>query len=1035
MVALAQSYPHGVLDEALYTPHFARIGVQDIPRDVVACLQVDAQGFLWIGGGDGLIRYDGRRYEPITLWNGPNGGNIGWVRAMQAGPDGRVWIASEIQGLLVFDPVSGKVQTTLASMAPGQRSAIVALALDGEGTLWIGQDGGGLSSLDTHHPRLQRYATGPGRGQLPDPHVRALLVDRQGALWVGTRTGVQRLRQGSPVFEAVAWPAAGPGPGSVTALAEARDGTVLAGMGHGGVLLMPPKGAAAHWLTGGPPAQRAAGSVTSMLPVDEHQVWVGRRNGISIYTRGDPALPFELQQHLAHDPRRLEGLPADEISTLTRDAQGRIWVGGFGTGLLRHDPTNQSLWVRGADLDPRSPVADPDLRALLEQPAGTVWAAPHAGQLLQLGPDLRVRRQVRLPADGSPTGPSPLSALTRASDEGVWAANDSQIYRLDRQGRVLWRHVHGLGFVRRLWAQADDTLWLATLDGLYRWPRRAAAPERLHLSTGQRSEGEINALTPGPDGRLWVGSDRGLFTVRPEGAALLEPVRMDPAHGLASPVVLELLFDHANRLWVDTAMAGLHRAKDWQAARLQFDPVSERHGRSGRPFGANLMEDALGRLWTHMHVYDPATDRMEVLNEAQGATQGTGWFYARAALHDGRMLIGGSKGLLVIHPARHTMDQPLPPISLSGLRLGDGEWRPVTALQQIVIPRETPALEASFALLNGPTRPTLRLAYRLKGWDKTWNRASTLSQQVSYSHLPGGNYVLQVRALDSERPGEIRTLDLPVQVPKAWWERWWGRALQGAGVLALLFALLQWRTTRLRQRQAELEDKVRSRTAELEQASRTDALTGLRNRQHLSEDIQKEISLSRRRHDSRQRTGTAPLPLMDDADLVLFLIDLDHFKQVNDLHGHAAGDAVLRQIADRLRLVFRDSDLLVRWGGEEFLVVARQTDRRHAAVLAERLRAVVATTPFLLPGGGMLARTCSVGFCSFPPDPTRPDLLDWPACLHIADEALLRVKRQQRNAWLGLTQVDLTPPRQAQMAHSPVETIGSPGCVWEQGPA
>ncbi len=142
--------------------------------------------------------------------------------------------------------------------------------------------------------------------------------------------------------------------------------------------------------------------------------------------------------------------------------------------------------------------------------------------------------------------------------------------------------------------------------------------------------------------------------------------------------------------------------------------------------------------------------------------------------------------------------------------------------------------------------------------------------------------------------------------------------------------------------------------------------------------------------------------LRDDAGLVFFLFDIDFFKQVNDQHGHAAGDAVLKQVSARLARVFRDTDYLVRWGGEEFLVVARATPHAHAAELAERARAAVADQPFDLDDGGCLSRTCSIGFCCFPLSTVHADALGWDAVVNIADAALYAVKSAGRDGWLGV---------------------------------
>ena len=128
--------------------------------------------------------------------------------------------------------------------------------------------------------------------------------------------------------------------------------------------------------------------------------------------------------------------------------------------------------------------------------------------------------------------------------------------------------------------------------------------------------------------------------------------------------------------------------------------------------------------------------------------------------------------------------------------------------------------------------------------------------------------------------------------------------------------------------------------------------------------IEDEISLTLHRFESWQRQPASEPTL--DHDLVFYMLDIDFFKAVNDQYGHAVGDAALVKTARRLRSVIRETDFLIRWGGEEFLLVARATHAGEAAVLAERLRAVVADQPFDIGDGRSLVVTCSIGFASFP---------------------------------------------------------------------
>ena len=132
------------------------------------------------------------------------------------------------------------------------------------------------------------------------------------------------------------------------------------------------------------------------------------------------------------------------------------------------------------------------------------------------------------------------------------------------------------------------------------------------------------------------------------------------------------------------------------------------------------------------------------------------------------------------------------------------------------------------------------------------------------------------------------------------------------------------------------------------------------------------------------------------------LLDIDHFKSKSTTsHGHAAGDAVLVQMRERLQEVFREADYLVRWGGEEFLVVARNTSRAAAPELAERARRSVGDRPFMLPQGRTLLRTCSIGFACFPLAPSQPRAAGWALAVDLADAALYAAKREGRNRWVG----------------------------------
>jgi diguanylate cyclase (GGDEF)-like protein len=136
-----------------------------------------------------------------------------------------------------------------------------------------------------------------------------------------------------------------------------------------------------------------------------------------------------------------------------------------------------------------------------------------------------------------------------------------------------------------------------------------------------------------------------------------------------------------------------------------------------------------------------------------------------------------------------------------------------------------------------------------------------------------------------------------------------------------------------------------------------------------------------------------------DSDVVFLLIDIDHFKRVNDAYGHAAGDRLLQQVARQLTAILRDSDVVARWGGEEFLVISRFTNRERAHELAERIRRKIEALETVLPGGAVIRVTCSIGFAAFPFSRSAPESVGWEGVVSIADLACYAAKREGRNVW------------------------------------
>lgn len=196
-----------------------------------------------------------------------------------------------------------------------------------------------------------------------------------------------------------------------------------------------------------------------------------------------------------------------------------------------------------------------------------------------------------------------------------------------------------------------------------------------------------------------------------------------------------------------------------------------------------------------------------------------------------------------------------------------------------------------------------------------------------------------------------------------------------------------------------VHSKLKASYNKIKKISQTDQLTGLKNRHFLRKYILTDVKKLLRSYGKLPSLKSNTIP---DDDMIFFLIDLDHFKRINDTFGHSAGDNILKSMKDILSGIFRETDYLIRWGGEEFLVIARFTNREQAPILAERIRTHVEDYKFKIETQDHIAQTCSIGFACFPFLPQQPEIVGWEQVIEVADICLYAAKNTQRNAWVGM---------------------------------
>jgi diguanylate cyclase (GGDEF)-like protein len=194
-------------------------------------------------------------------------------------------------------------------------------------------------------------------------------------------------------------------------------------------------------------------------------------------------------------------------------------------------------------------------------------------------------------------------------------------------------------------------------------------------------------------------------------------------------------------------------------------------------------------------------------------------------------------------------------------------------------------------------------------------------------------------------------------------------------------------------RHSQVTAELAQATEALQEASITDRLTGVRNRRLIEALLTADTSQI-----ARSYVDGSGRRLCD----IFYMVDLDNFKEINDQYGHVAGDKVLVEVARRINSVMRDSDVLARWGGDEFLIVSRFTDRSEAAKLAARVLNIV-VSPEQPITSLPVQLTCSIGWAVYPWYEDRPAEVPVEAVLSLSDRALYEAKASGKNRAVGFS--------------------------------
>lgn len=939
----------------------------------------DPQGFMWFGGEKGLARYDGSniriyRHDPADAYS------------------------------IAHDYIHG-------------------LRVDQQDVLWIATQAG----LCYYQSRLDRFSCGQDPGERwPQEFILTLALDNDDNLYFSTRVGLHRLSQDRR--QAIRLPVRGSEIANdvgVTSIVVDRRDIVWLGTEKSGLISLNPKtGQVDYYQANLKDKNSLIYDSISVLEIDQQdRLWIGTfGGGLSILN----AERTNFENHRADEGGKGNTLSSNVIWDIFTDSLGTTWLAVDQGGLVRFDEREGFVATRHKPYEFTSLTSD-QARVIYEDKNTDLWigAFPSGISFFNRATALikTFKHQPELPTSLSH---SSILAIHRDDNDDIWVGTEDGLNLFDPLTGSFTRYQFGHGTdlsakaVLSIAQYDPDTLWIGTWSGGL---MAFDVNSRTFSAINATPAGEVGkdsrfiwSITRDQEGNMWIATqfngvgryDRTLkqfrfFTRDPKnpkslpdvfvravmedsqgfiwagttvGLAILPPGQDDfiLAGAVSSQFsdfiadrVIALYEDRQGRVWVGTQD---HGAFFFDPKTTQFHQIGIEQGLP-RGMSSGFVEDSYGYVWilttNGLVKVDVESLDLQVFGTEAGLASSN--FNRNAALNgsNGFLYIGGAGGLSIFNPT-DLGDEPLEfSVLITSMRLMNKEVRPgadndnlsqsINFAESVQLGHRDRMVAFDFSALDYRHSQDTRYAYFLEGFDWDWNYIGTI-KSATYTNIPPGTYRFRVKASHGKNDW-TESRALRVVVHPAPWRTWWAYL----GYLALLCIAAYFFAHYFR---------LRGHNKVYKTLSTTDPLTGVANRMGVTQAAKAIFS------------NRAPL-----SACVIFM-DVDHFKRINDTRGHDSGDRILAEIAEVFRRCLRKSDVIGRWGGEEFLLICPGVDQAGGLSVAEKIRQSVAAHVFDQKQSP-LKITLSLGVACVKPNES------FEAAIKRADQALYRAKHAGRN--------------------------------------
>ena len=738
----------------------------------------DSLGRIWLGGNDGIVRYDGNRYEHFDniIKHGEYVPDIS-VYDILCDRQGTIWVA-HISGLSKFDCT---VNSFIDYPSPNG-SLREVLPLPSGNILTIAGD------------RLWYFNISTGtftREGIPDIlFVQSIstIYRVQDSLFIGTKTG--RLFMCSADMNQMSEINTDPLDSRISCICNDGDSHLWIGTEDNGLWEIFINDSICRRVQDKNNSFNS--DVVKALCLDnEGSLWIGTKNGLKILKDGDVQV-----YHHGNSPSTI---PHDSVGDFLIDRQGTMWLGTYYGGVCYFSPHSSSF--RQVTLNsPYGDISGSIISDIVEDADGTLWIGSNSTGLIRMDSKGRIQA-----IKSSSSADSQLDVkciyISPYSGRIYVGADRSEIFMLNNRTTQLLpmadncpRSCYAIEYNRK------DGFYMGTYDGLYEYNERTGHFSRIYF-TGDNTN--IKSLHLDSNGILWIGRKNGITAINKEDSKLHElPEQLKSVK--YAEIIIE---DSIGRIWIGSR-SGLYCYNPKTGESSSFTE------RDGLPHHIihGIEEDRNGILWIStdrgLCRFNPETSDKVIFTTSDGLLDNRFTTYAHCSTKSGELCFGSINGIVLFDPGSISLERKTLPPAICGMEV-NGVWEGVPEGIVVLEPTER-SVTFMFSSADFVSGKNGRFYYKLEGVDADWNMAS-MDWKASYQNLPHGVYTFMVRYVDSSGK-ESEVMD-SIQLKKRefWYKTTAAIIIYTIILLFLTLFIINYQVTQKEKKYKDKMDQFRSK--------------------------------------------------------------------------------------------------------------------------------------------------------------------------------------------------------------------------------